>query len=134
MALVAAAEVAAITGIDATSPVMDPAIAAADLIITEEFVSSGLSDVRKTQIELYLAAHFAVVSDGDGPLAQNKIGDAQEGYHNIYSAGLKSTQFGQQALIFDTTGILAEMSSNVESPAKKSALFTVIGTPEDEEV
>src|SRR3989337_1460359 len=105
MALVSASEVAAITGISATSPVMAPAIDTADLLITEEFATTTLSTGRKTKIELYLAAHFATLSDEQGPLAGTKLGDGEDRFHNIYSAGLRATRFGQQAIAFDTTGI-----------------------------
>lgn len=129
-ALVVASEVEAITGIDATSPVMAPSIAAADLIVTEDLVDSGFSDNRKKQIELFLASHFAKLASTEGPLAGETIGQASERYHNIYKAGLSSTQYGQQAMLLDTTGTLAKMADSVENPAKKSARFTVIGSPD----
>lgn len=129
MALVTAAEVAAITGIDAASAVMTPAITVADLMVTEDLAGSTLTSDRKKQIELYLAAHFATLSNDAGPLAGETLGEAKETYHNIYASGLRATRFGQQAILLDTTGALAALADSVENPGKKKALMTVVGTP-----
>lgn len=129
-ALVTKAQVAAIANVDLTinSDVIDLAIAAADLIIVEDLAGTTLSSARKIQVELYLAAHFAITSINAGPLASNSLGEATERYHNVYSAGLRSTLFGQQAITLDTSGVLAKYADRVENPEKKAALFTVVGT------
>lgn len=129
-ALVTKAQVAAIANIDLTanSDVIELAIAAADLIIVEDLSSASLSSARKTQIELYLAAHFSATSITYGPLAANSLGEATERYHNVYSAGLRSTLFGQQAIALDTSNTLTKYADRVEHPDKKKALFTVVGT------
>jgi len=102
------------------------AIDAATLFVDEELVGKGPSDARLVQIELYLAAHFLAITTREGPLAAETMGDASERYHNIYTAGLRSTRFGQQAVLLDTSGTLAAIASKSENLDKKDAEFTVI--------
>lgn len=127
MARVADADVRACTGIptegDTTS-----AIGVAEEIVTDFIVvaDSTLSAAKLANIELYLASHFFYLSVRGGPLAAEELGDAKERYHNIYSAGLKATIFGQQAMMLDVTGTLAKMSDRAENPQRKDALFMVV--------
>jgi hypothetical protein len=131
VALVTKAEVAVIVGngIDPGSDLIPPAIAVADLIVTEDLAGSTLTTARKTQIELYLAAHFVQLSEYQGPLAADSLGEATERYHDIYAAGLRATRFGQQAIALDTSLVLTKLADAAENPQKKEALFTVVGDP-----
>jgi hypothetical protein len=107
------------------------AIAIASLIVDENLVSGvTLTDATRKQIELLLSCHFMAVSKEKGPLAAESIGGnsgASERYHNIYAAGLRSTKFGVQAILLDTSGTLALMTDKVENPNRRKALFTVVG-------
>lgn len=120
-------QVRTLTGISAVVDVAQ-AIDTASLLVTEELTgrSPQQSDARLVQIELYLAGHFAVVSDREGPLASEALGDAVERYHNIYFAGLRSTRFGQQAILLDTSGVLAAMAAKAENLDRKDAQIQVI--------
>lgn len=133
MPLVQPADVAAITGIAVVDPVIAPAIAAADLIITEDLATSitGFSNARLIQIELYLAAHFAQVSQGTGPIVLSRLGEAEDRYDNkMYFAGIRGSQYGQQAIALDTSGILSSMAATAETP-KKFAQFSIIQPVDD---
>lgn len=93
----------------------------ADLIVTEDLANSGLSIARKTEIELLLAAHFALLVVERGGLKGTKTGDSSDFYNSIKGEGLKSTRYGLQALALDKTGILADLAT----PGKR-AQFRVV--------
>ena len=100
-------------------------------IVVDEFLAPGgvssLSADRLKLIETYVAAHFAALVRERGSLQEDKIGEAQQRYHNTYSAGFNSTRFGQQAMFFDTTGILRTQAAKSEKPGL-SAEFSVVTT------
>ena len=107
MALVTDAEVKEIidTNRDTT-----PFIDVADLLITESLSGKGLSNARLTKIELYLAAHFATVTEERGGLTRSGVGDAVEAYNVEPGKGLLSTRYGQQAIALDSSGTLTSLS------------------------
>lgn len=119
MALVTPAQVAAIVNpnINISTTDLSSYIATADLIVNEELSNRGLSTARLTQIELYLAAHFATVTLERGGLARQRIGQGgpEDTYKTIQatSEGFLSTRFGQQAVALDTSGRLGALSKNV---------------------
>jgi hypothetical protein len=125
MARVTESQVRSVAGepssVDASS-----AISVANLIVDEELYDTTLSNDRLTMIELYLSAHFLVLTTREGPMAAQALGDATERYHNIYQAGLMSTRFGQQAVLLDSTGTLAAIAAKAADPSRKDAQFTVI--------
>lgn len=87
-----------------------PFITTAHLIVNEELFPQGLSEERLTEIEKYLAAHFACLKDPR--LIQEKVGDATntyEGYQNRNRTGLSSTSYGEQVQFLDSTGRLANL-------------------------
>lgn len=128
MARVTATEVRAIMG-EPDSAIVDPHISVATVLVDDTLLDQGLSDPTLKNIELYLSAHFALLTLENGPLAKKMVGEANEGYHNVYKGGLASTRFGQQALLLDSTGLLAELSDRAENPQRKTAQFEVVGTP-----
>lgn len=98
-------------------------------LVDANLVGVGLTDTQLTDIELFLAAHFTLLTIENGPLASKKQGVAsQEQYHNVYKAGLASTRFGQSAITIDTTGILAQLSAKADKPTL-TAQFEVVGDP-----
>lgn len=85
-----------------------PFIETASLLVDEELVSSGHSAARLRQIELYLSAHFVTIRD---PQFQQLRGEKQSVSFHLgdLGQGLKSTAYGQQVLLLDTSGILAQV-------------------------
>jgi len=104
---------------------IDAAIVVATTLVDEHLLTLGYSAATLKNIELYLACHFAVLSAEKGPLAANRIGEVQERYHDIYGKGLNASRFGQQAILLDSSGKLAELSAKAEQP-NRQALFSVI--------
>lgn len=88
-------------------------IATANLIVNEDLAGSGFTEARLTQIEMYLAAHFAVLAKEKGGLVRTVAGESSETYHDPNSRfmGYTSTRFGQHAIALDTTGVLASQGS-----------------------
>jgi len=99
----------------------------AQVLVSEQLQGKGLTDATLDQITIYLAAHFAVIGLARGGLRSKKIGDAAESYRTPgdKDVGFKATAFGQQALIFDTTGTLSSLGANSQS---LPALFSVVGS------
>lgn len=121
-----------ITELDTT-----PFINAATLIVNEEVIPKftaniSLSPARLDLITLYLAAHFAAITDQSGGRVRSKVGDTEEDYIPISSyreplQGFRMTRYGQQAMVFDTTGALAGMSAS----AGLRALYTMMPQSSD---
>jgi hypothetical protein len=101
-------------------------ITTADLIVTETLANSGLSDARKKQIELYLAAHFAALTKERGQVTFSKNGEASEYYGFKSTEGLGLTRYGMQAVALDTSGILADATN-----PKPKAQFQLIAFKDD---
>ena len=96
-------------------------IETAKTVVAEYLAASGLSATKLTLITLNLACHYALVFQG-GQLTRKRQGETIEDYQFKGDAGLFSTHYGQNACIFDTTGILAAMAK----PGQK-AQFRLIG-------
>lgn len=133
MALVSSADIGSIypeatkvAGLDLT-----PFIVTADILITEELANAGLTIARLTEIEKYLAAHYACISIERGGLSRQRIGESEDYYKTIdpSTIGLSSTRFGQQAIMLDGSGTLGALS---EKPVK--AQFRVVGSKRSEKL
>ncbi len=103
-------------------------IRAAQTVVTEDLKDTSYSDERKTEIALFLAAHFAEVSVSQGGLVSKKVGETEETYRVTKSTSTndhayKATRFGLQALTLDSEGILIQTSTQL-----KPALFRVVGS------
>ena len=69
-----------------------------------------LDDATLFEVERWTAAHLASVRYSR--LTSQSVGDGQEAYRKGLenSIGLQSTTWGQQAIMLDTTGTLAELA------------------------
>jgi len=74
-----------------------------------------VTDKVKSEIKKYLAAHLAAIKDRTTTVAEERIGDASVTYGSILTQGreptsdLKSTHWGQTAILLDTTGYLFKL-------------------------
>lgn len=107
--------------------VLQTFIDTASLIVDEELstITPALSAARLAQIELYLAAHFAVMTYEAGGFLKRKINDVEEQYQELSVTlhGLSRTVYGQQVLLLDSSGRLNEIAS-----PKLKASFRVVGS------
>lgn len=107
-----------------------PFIAVANTVVTENLATSGLSDQTKSNILLYLAAHFTCITEEMGGLQESRIGGlagTSERYRtqDPKAVGFATTRFGQTALSLDSSGTLAAIGAN----NGLKALFSVIKYP-----
>lgn len=82
-------------------------IIAGNALVTAKLSGSGLDEDLLKEIERWTAAHFVAIRDPR--VRERSLGDAKEKYalSGGYSGGLDATPYGQQAMVLDTTGILA---------------------------
>ena len=81
-----------------------PFIEVANKYVDNQLSSTSLDDETLTQIEKFLAAHFATVRS---PLKVSvEVEDAREEYRRASGSNLNSTEYGQVAVSLDTTGTL----------------------------
>lgn len=125
MARVSESEVEAILPAGLAGNDLETFIDTANLLVNEELASSGLSADRLKQVELYLAAHFAIVTLERGGLTRQKIGESEDFYQSWTNTelGLQSTRYGQQASMLDTSGKLAALAKGT-----LRAEFRVVGS------
>lgn len=97
-----------------------PFLSAANLLVTDVCGNEGYSDNLMREIERWLAAHFLAIRDPR--ISKQKIGDADATYEGKTGLGLNHTSYGQQAMILDHHGKLAEVSE-----AKMPAELKVLG-------
>lgn len=94
----------------------------ANAYVDEHVVGQGHSDRILAKIELYLAAHFVAVTEERGGIILDRYGDSEVEYaEQVYGDGLRSTRYGQQAIILDTSGVLAGLGAS-----KMKAQFRVV--------
>ncbi len=94
-------------------------ITVADLMVTEELESEGLSADRLKEITRWLSAHFITIDAEKGGVSASEVGDTKETYAVEKAKGLNSTRYGQQVATLDPTG-------NLVTASKPSAIFQVI--------
>ena len=108
---------------------IDKAIMTACELVDTQLACTDLSNDRKDLIGCYLAAHFVTISrtyqGGKGQLVEKEIGGTTEKYESHQKAmamhggeiGLNATPYGQQALVLDTSGMLAK-ATTINLPAE----------------
>jgi len=86
-----------------------PFIEVASALVSDRLSSSGLSETILKEIERWLAAHFLSVRV---PMKKSQsIDGTSETYHvpGVSMKGLESSLYGQQALLLDSSGTLANL-------------------------
>lgn len=83
-----------------------PFIDSANTLVTSKCSGEYTSDELR-QIELWLSAHFAAVSDQQK--RREEYGDAEDEFAGQYGLGLDHTRFGQQVKLLEYHGILADL-------------------------
>lgn len=84
----------------------------ASLVLVDNELTS-LDVVRQKLIELNLAAHFAIKTVERGGITQQSVGESEERYQLMSDKlyGLASSNYGQTAMLLDTTGALEKLTS-----------------------
>ena len=108
MSRVVKADVAVLLEIDDTVW-SDAFLTMASLLVEEELDESGLSEARLKEIERNLAAHFYCMKDIRS--TSEGAGGVSVSYAMSIGQGLAATLYGQQAMMFDTTGTLTAINN-----------------------
>ena len=95
-------------------------IEVASRLVDEILATSSLSSKRLADVELYLAAHLAALTEEGGGVTMQRAGASSVQYAQLQGNNLSLTRFGQMALSLDTTGKLA-------ASTKEKARFSVFG-------
>lgn len=95
---------------------VDPSIfiLTANQLTTDVCGGVGYSAQKLALIELWLAAHFLATSDlgQESRLTSEDLSDGSQSYMHKVDFNLKLTTYGQQALILDTEGGLAQLAKS----------------------
>jgi hypothetical protein len=83
-----------------------PFISASHQYVEERLGSTDLSETLLTEIERWVAAHFATVKRRR--TTREKIGPAEDEYTLRPGEGIMMTDYGQMAVSLDTSGRLVE--------------------------
>lgn len=120
MARINKADVAVLLEIDDTAW-NDSFLTMASMMVEEELDDGGLSEARLKEIERSLAAHFYCMRDIRS--TSEGAGGVSTSYAMSIGQGLAATLYGQQAMLFDTTGTLTALNNK---KGKTTVLFQSI--------
>ena len=129
MARTTAELVAGIVEVDAENfPDLTPYITSANELVTEICGAVGYTDARLELIERWLAGHFYAVRDVGALVASETAGPVSETFKYNVGLALMGTRQGQQALVLDTSGLLAQLSAQIAKGAKRTVAAAYLGT------
>lgn len=93
---------------------LEPFINVAHILVEKKLIGKGMDEDLLTEIERWLSAHFASIKSPR--IMDESIGDASQKKEGIVflgqKKGLDTTPYGQQVLVLDTSGTLAQMGKN----------------------
>ncbi len=101
-----------------TDEIVDAMIFSANTLINSVCTDASLTDTLLKEIERWVSAHFCAIRDQR--LIEEDVGDARDKYQHKEDLGLRVTHYGQQAILLDISGGLAEAAD-----ARTIAKFTV---------
>lgn len=109
---------------------LTPFITIANSLVTELLEDTDHDEDRLTLIETWLAAHFYTVRD---PRATSEsAGGVSEGKQMYTGAYLAASEYGQTAMVLDTSGTLNKLNQDaIEGAGKKKGLIQTLMTDED---
>lgn len=119
MPRVTEAEVKQIIKTELTLEEVTPFLAAASHLVTEILTDEGYGNDILKDIEMWLAAHFVAIRDPQ--ISKERIGDVDATYHGKSGLGLNHTPYGQQVMLLDHHGKLAEIQDS-KGPAEVKAI------------
>ena len=115
MARVTEAEVKKIVSTTLTNEEITPFLTAANVLITDILTNEGYGNSLLKEIEKWLAAHLVAIRDPQ--IEKEKIGEVDATYQGKTGLGLNHTSYGQQVMVLDHHGKLAEIAQS-KGPAE----------------
>jgi len=113
------AAVKEIIGTDLTAEQIAPFLKSANVLIAATLSDEDYGTDLLREIELWLSAHFVAIQDPQ--VAKEKLGGAEVTYDGKTDLGLNGTRYGQQVMLLDHHGKLAEIS-RAKGPAELKVL------------
>lgn len=110
----------------------DPFIETANSVVTDVCTDSGYSAAKLELIERWLAAHFYAVREL--PAHSESVRGVSESKMYYVGMDLRSTMYGQQAMLIDTAGNLAALNKQMTTGGKTPVVMAWLGTEDDETV
>lgn len=108
MATVTVEELKKIIETDLPDADLQAYIDTASIFVNEVLGSTSISELLKTQIAKWFAAHL-LASTREQQLLEASAGSASAKFQAVVSDGIGSTMYGQQVLALDTTGTFAKL-------------------------
>ena len=117
---------------DTHRPALDTFIKTANLLVNQVALQTSPPDTATlAEIECYLAAHFYAHAD---QITQSKnTGGASGAFQGQTAVVLMGSQYGQTAMMLDSTGYLAKRSKEVETGQRRVAAVVWLGEDPDDQ-
>ena len=125
MARVTAEEVEEIIEYDDTIS-LTPFITIANIMVTDNCTGSDYDDTLLMEIERWLSAHFYTIRD-QRP-ASEKAGTVAVSYQYKVDLALNVTTYGQQAMLLDNAGNLAQLNKRIVDGESSTVSISWLGT------
>ena len=103
-----------------TEAEIKPFVKTAEIVVDNYLLGEDIGDGLLSEIGVWLAAHFATVKYRRS--GQESTGDVQVRYYAKIGFGFESTEYGQQAVLLDPSGVLEDLSRS-----KRNAEITWLG-------
>jgi hypothetical protein len=113
--------------IDTTLTDIDTFIVTANLFVTNTLGSTDLADNTLEEIERYLTAHF--LSLKDQRVQAEKVDVLSVTYQGKTGMYLEATQYGQMAIMLDTSGTLSKIAKDGVAVAASMKSLNLLTTP-----
>ena len=120
MPRVTEAEVKKILSTTLTNEGITPFLTAANVLITDVLTDEDYGNLLMKEIEKWLTAHFVAIRDPQ--IAKEKIGDVDATYQGKTGLGLNHTSYGQQVMVLEHHGKLAEIAQS-KGPAEVKTII-----------
>ena len=113
---------------DITGATANVFILAANILVNKVNTIGGITDTEQLkEIERWLSAHFIAIRDPQASM--EKAETVSQTLQQKVDLHFNQTRYGQQALILDTSGTLAEFQEDAMTGGKKKAELFVMQPP-----
>ena len=107
-----------------TETTIVPFIRPANRMVIDRLTGQGIATATLREIERWLTAHFAAMSDRETHIASEGEGKARIKYAGKTGMNLEATRYGQMAMVLDPSGKLAD--ANTAVPNRRKAKIDVL--------
>lgn len=109
---------------------LTPFIDVANTMVNNTIDTTELDSDTLEKIERYLAAWLYCIRDRRR--TQEKVDVLTQNFQHAEDLGLNCNEYGQTAMMLDTTGALAQLNQQMLNPKRRSIGLTWLGTDNDD--